>query len=249
MFNDFANDLHLFITNLNKKDIQTIRQTSELLFFSDMVPLVFSDYLNRNENDTISILRLPAENDPMIARLRQIRERDRLVVDMLNEHFANFYYGIALPYEGWRKKARENTISIKETKRASAVRALLGVAVTAGSMNIDTSDTSRSRRNIKRATQQVGIDRGIRTIIEAWQIRQSANLYRAEIGELTESFIAEAAPLSVRVEGQTRRLTGTAEAQYEGWRKLLKDIYQLETGFPENVDLGLPSRSTNNDPT
>ena len=123
------------------------------------------------------------------------------------------------------------------------------MAVTAGSMNIDTSDTSRSRRNIKRATQQVGIDRGIRTIIEAWQIRQSANLYRAEIGELTESFIAEAAPLSVRVEGQTRRLTGTAEAQYEGWRKLLKDIYQLETGFPENVDLGLPSRSTNNDPT
>ena len=66
---------------------------------------------------------------------------------------------------------------------------------------------------------------------------------------MTESFIAEAAPLSVRVEGQTRRLTGTAEAQYEGWRKLLKDIYQLETGFPENVDLGLPSRSTNNDPT
>ena len=249
VFNDFANDLHLFITNLSKKDIQTIRQTSELLFFSDMVPSVFSDYLNRNENGTISILRLPAENDPMIARLRQIRERDRLVVDMLNEHFANFYYGIALPYEGWRKKARENTISIRETKRSSAVRALLGVAVTAGSMNIDTSDTSRSRRNIKRATQQVGIDRGIRTIIEAWQIRQSANLYRAEIGELTESFIAEAAPLSVRVEGQTRRLTGTAEAQYEGWRKLLKDIYQLETGFPENVDLGLPSRSTNNDPT
>ena len=249
VFNDFSNDLRLYITNLSKKDIQTIRQTSELLFFSDMVPSVFSDYLNRNENGAISILRLPAENDPMIARLRQIRERDRLVVDMLNEHFANFYYGIALPYEGWRKKARENTISIRETKRASAVRALLGVAVTAGSMNIDTNDTSRSRRNIKRATQHVGIDRGIRTIIEAWQIRQSANIYRAEIGELTESFIAEAAPLSVRVEGQTRRLTGTAEAQYEGWRKLLKDIYQLETGFPEDVDLGLPSRSTNNDST
>jgi hypothetical protein len=31
------------------------------------------------------------------------------------------------------------------------------------------------------------------------------------------------------VEGQSRRLTGTAESQYEGWRKILKEINQLET--------------------
>ena len=226
IFNDFANDLRFFAASLHSSDNKRIQQISELMFFTNMVPSVYEPYLS-NKNNFIQLVRLPPENDPMVKRLRGIRERDRLVVDSINEHYANYYYGVALPYEGWRKKARENQVSIRDTKRAATVRALIGVAVTAGSMNMDTRDTSRSRRNIKRATQSVGMDRGIRTIIEAWQLRQSTNSYRAQIGELSESFIAEAAPLVIEVEGQSRRLTGTAESQYEGWRKILKEINKL----------------------
>lgn len=244
IFNDLANDLRTYAATLTAKDIGQIRQTSELLFFADMAPGAYGEHLTADDDGMVTISRLPAENDPMVARLRQIRERDRLVVDTLNEHYANFYYGIALPYEGWRKKSRENQINIRQVKRAATMRALLGVAVTAGSMSIDTSGSNRRGYDWKRATQVVGMDRGIRTIISAWQLRQSANIYRAEIGELSESFIAEAAPLTVRVEGETRRLTGTAEAQYEGWRKLLREIYQLETGFTEEVDVGVPARAT-----
>ena len=130
------------------------------MFFANMVPSVYEPYLSV-ENNFTQLIRLPPENDPMVQRLRGIRERDRLVVDSINEHYANYYYGVALPYEGWRKKARENQVIIRDTKRAATVRALIGVAVTAGSINMDTSDTSRSRRNIKRATQSVGMDRGI----------------------------------------------------------------------------------------
>lgn len=243
IFNDLANDLRSFATTLSAKEVTQIRQTSELKFFADMAPTAYGEHLETGEGGAVTINRLPAENDPMVARLRQIRERDRLVVDTLNEHYANFYYGIALPYEGWRKKSRENQINIRQVKRTATMRALLGVAVTAGAMSIDTSGGRRRGYDWKRAAQAVGIDRGIRTVISAWQLRQSANIYRAEIGELSESFSAEAAPLTVQVEGETRRLTGTAEAQYEGWRKLLKEIYQLETGFAEDVDVGVPARS------
>lgn len=242
IFNDLANDLRTYVTTLSPKEVTRIRQTSELMFFADMAPTAFGEHLGEDRDGALTINRLPAENDPMVARLRQIRERDRLVVDTLNEHYANFYYGIALPYEGWRKKSRENQINIRQVKRTATMRALLGVAVTAGSMSIDTSGGRRRGYDWQRAAQVVGIDRGIRTVISAWQLRQSANIYRAEIGELSESFIAEAAPLTVQVEGETRRLTGTAEAQYEGWRKLLKEIYQLETGFAEDVDVGVPAR-------
>ena len=169
VFNDFANDLRLFAASLHSSENKRIQQTSELIFFSNMVPSVYESYLSIDDGD-VQLKRLPPENDPMVKRLRGIRERDRLVVDSINEHYANYYYGIALPYEGWRKKARENEVSIRDTKRAATVRALIGVAVTAGSMNMDTSDTSRSRRNIKRATQSVGIDRGIRTIIDIGKI-------------------------------------------------------------------------------
>ena len=244
IFNDFSNDLRLYASDLHGSVNKKIQQTSELLFFANMVPSVYEQYFSNNDGQ-IEILRLPADNDPMVVRLKGIRERDRLVIDSINEHYANYYYGIAIPYEGWRRKARENQIDIRDTKRAASIRALIGVAVTAGSINVDTSDTSRSRRNIKRATRSVGIDRGIRTIIDAWQLRESTRSYRNQIGELSESFIAEAAPMIIEVEGQSRRLTGTAESQYEGWRKILKEINLIESGETSIPELGLPSRSNN----
>jgi hypothetical protein len=179
----------------------------------------------------------------MVDRMRQIRERDRLVIDTLNEHYANFYYGIAIPYESWRETAREQAISFRQVRRAATMRALLGVVVVAGSMSIDTNSSSRSRARAKQATQYVGINRGLNTIISAWQLRSSADFHRENIKELSESFGAEAAPMVVKVEGESRRLTGTAEAQYESWRKLLKEIYQAETGFSDAIDVGAPARS------
>jgi hypothetical protein len=71
----------------------------------------------------------------------------------------------------------------------------------------------------------------------------SANHFREDIKELSESFVAEAAPLVIQVEGESRRLTGTAEAQYESWRKLLHEIYQVETGFSDTVEVSVPSRA------
>jgi hypothetical protein len=75
-------------------------------------------------------------------------------------------------------------------------------------------------------------------------MRSSANIHRENIRELSESFVAEAAPLVIQVEGESRRLTGTAEAQYESWRKLLHEIYEVETGFSEDVDLSVSTRSS-----
>lgn len=242
VFNDIANDLREHAVNLPPREVTRIRQVSELRFFGDMAPTAYGDYLVTEDGVTRPV-RLPANNDPMVERLRQIRERDRLVIDTLNEHYANFYYGVAIPYESWRKTARQQAVSYRQVKRSAALRALLGVVVVAGSMSVDTSSSSRSQARFKRAAQYVGINRGINTVVSAWQLRSSADIHRENIKELSESFGAEAAPMVVQVEGESRRLTGTAEAQYESWRKLLREIYQAETGFSEAIDVGVPARS------
>ncbi|MGH8196493.1 MAG: hypothetical protein ACREQ8_19185 [Woeseiaceae bacterium] len=243
VFNEIANDLRAHAASLPPKEIERIRQVSELKFFADMAPTVFSDYLATDENGISSVVRLPAKNDPMVERLKQIRSRDQLVIDTLNEHYANFYYGIAIPYESWRQTAREQAVSYRQVKRSATLRALLGVVVVAGSLSIDTSSSSQSASRARQAAQYVGIDRGIDTIVSAWQLRRSANIHRENIKELSESFGAEAAPMVVRVEGESRRLTGTAEAQYQSWRKLLKDLYSAESGFSQAIDVGVAGRS------
>ena len=41
-------------------------------------------------------------------------------------------------------------------------------------------------------------------------------------------------PLVVDVEGETHKLTGSAEEQYTKWRALLKQIYAAETGLVDS---------------
>ena len=244
VFNDFANDLRAHALTLTPKEIARIRQASELKFFADMAPNAYEDHLADNGSGEVTIVRLPAENDPMVDRMRQIRERDRLVIDTLNEHYANFYYGIALPYEGWRQRTREQSIAYRQVRRSAAMRALIGAAVVAGSVQFEPSTSSYSRYRAQSIAQSVAIQKGFNTIMNALRQRSAANIHREEIKELSESFVAEAAPMVLQVQGETMRLTGTAEAQYESWRKLLREIYEAETGFSDAIEVGNPARST-----
>lgn len=234
VFNDIANDLRSFAQQLSDRRVRQIRQVAELKFFADMSPRAFGEHLATDADGKTSIVRLPAENDPAVSRLRRIRERDRLVVDTLNEHYANFYYGIAIPYHSWRKVSREESINYRQVKRSATLKTLMGVAVLAGSLAANTDDRSRSKSNMKRNLQWIGIEEGISSIRAGITTRSEAGMHIESIKELSESFGAEAAPMVVTVEGETRRLTGTAAAQYESWRRLLKEIYAAETGFMES---------------
>ena len=243
VFNDIANDVKAYADTLAPERVQRLQQISELKFFADMSPLTYDEHLLSDEEGTVSVQRLPAENDPAVARLRQIRERDRLVVDMLNEHYANFYYGIAIPYHSFRKASREEAVNYRQVKRSARMQTIMGIIVVAGSLAVDTSDSSYSRQQMKRGIQSVGITQGLNSIMGGITRNSEAAIHVEAIEELAESFGSEAAPMVVSIEGQSRRLTGTAAAQYESWRKLLRDIYEAETGFTEEIDVGAPARA------
>ncbi|MEJ2273259.1 MAG: hypothetical protein P8Y01_01590 [Woeseiaceae bacterium] len=209
-----------------------------------MSPLAYGEHLDVDEDGILQVVRLPAENDPTVDRLRQIRERDRLVVDTLNEHYANFYYGIAIPYRNWRKVHRQETVAYRQVKRSARIQTLVGVVILAGSLAMDTENSSsRRQRRVNRGLQSLGITEGFNRIVGGVRRGSEAESHVAAIAELSESFGAQAAPMVVNVEGQERRLTGTAQAQYEGWRRLLKEIYKAETGFTQSIDVGVPART------
>lgn len=243
IFNDIANDVYAFSQTLPPEYFRSLQQISELQFFADMSPEAYDGYLLVDEDGLVSVNRLPAESDPAVARMRQIRERDRLVVDMLNEHYANFYYGIAIPYSAYRKASREESVNYRQVKRSAALQTLMGVVVLAGSLAVDTSDSSYSRQRMKQSLQGIGITEGFTAIMSGFNRNSEASIHVEAIKELADSFGAEAAPMVVNVEGEARRLTGTAAAQYEAWRKLLRELYESETGFGRTVDVGVPVRA------
>ena len=47
-------------------------------------------YITEERNGTLSISRLPAENDSILKRVRKIRDRDYLYVDTMQDYYDGF---------------------------------------------------------------------------------------------------------------------------------------------------------------
>lgn len=250
IFNEFANDLFTAYQALDADEVATLRTASRIKFYADMAPTVFGDYVEQDRDGTLQVVRLPADSDPMVGRLERIRERDALFQDTLNEHYANFYYGIALPYEDWREASREAELEYQRLRRSAILRGLAGVAVVAAASEISRGDSSDSgtERRTRRTLKNYAIASGVQMAFGAFGRLSEARLQRQSIAELTESFGQEAAPLVVEVDGQTQRLSGTASAQYDQWRELLRRINLQETGFSESPDIGINGRDADGAP-
>ena len=96
LYNRIANDLLKFRESLSAQQVQRIRTVTELKFAQSFSPEAFSEYMVKNKKGTYDILRLPPENDPLLQRVRQIRERDYLFIDTLQDYYSSF----ALEMEG-----------------------------------------------------------------------------------------------------------------------------------------------------
>jgi hypothetical protein len=235
LFNAIANDLAASRATLSGDDVLAIRRVAGLRFATDLAPDVFTTYLQQDSDGLYTILRLPAQDDPMQRRVSAIRERDFLLVDTLNGHFDNFYREMQLPYRQWRKTRSEEMEALREVKREARNRKLIGAAAILGAIAIEAlgGNSTRASTGTLRNVMVVG---GALALKSGFDKDSETAIHRDAIEELGDSFSSETQPLVVNVEGETHKLTGSAEAQYGKWRALLKQIYASETGLPERVN-------------
>ena len=165
----------------------------------------------------------------MYHRVQAIRERDFLLIDTLNGHFDNFSREMEPPYTEWRKARSEEAAKLRELEREALKRKLLGVAAIIGAIAVEASGNGGNASSaVLRDTLVLGGAYAFKTGMDK---SSETSIHRDAIIELDESFSTEAQPLVVEVEGETHKLTGSAEAQYAKWRTLLKRIYESETGL------------------
>jgi len=72
---------------------------------------------------------------------------------------------------------------------------------------------------------------GIGAIKSGLDRRKEAEIHAESLRELSQSLGAEITPYVLDIEGKTIELTGTANDQYQQWRRILKEIYIEETGL------------------
>ncbi len=86
------------------------------------------------------------------------------------------------------------------------------------------------------AAKEAAVIGGYMTIRSGMQMSEEAKIHVAAMHELAASFDVEVAPMLVDVEGETLRLQGSAESQYQEWSQLLTEIFNAETGLPGDTD-------------
>ena len=226
LYNLIANDMADFRKKLTPEDINKIRTTAKLKFAEDFAPDAFDGYLAEGKKNQTEIKRLPADGDPMMARLLKIREREYMYVDTLNEQYDAFYNEMWPSYENWRQLNMTERKAMREIKRKALTRQLLGALLVAAAIAAGSSDSSAGT-----AVQTGMILAGTQVIISGFNISKEAEINEAAIQELSESFGGEMQPVVMEFEGKQYELTGSAEEQFNQWRALLRKIYYVETGF------------------
>jgi len=227
VYNTIANDMLAASRNLEDQSLETARSIAELRFAADLAPDAFGDYVAEDSSGKFVLNRLPATDDPMLWRARRIRQRDLMLLDTLDGYYANFYRDMKPAYREWLKSSYEESIELQKLQRSARNRMGMGaaavVAGVAGGVNSDGS----AGQIVSLATAAGGATvfaSGVKKYV-------AAEIHVDALHELNSSFEADLKPKIIEVEDRTVTLTGSAEAQYETWRRILRQIHIQETGL------------------
>ena len=230
LYNSFANDLLAVRNSLTHDQKVQVHEVNNLRFAADLAPYAFTPYLAKDKQGLYQVTRLPAQEDPVVQRMDRIRERDYSLIDTLNEHYTNFGESMQDAYTNWRKYSHEEIEQVAEAKRKALTREVLGAAAVVAGVLVDSN--SHGSSSVESAATYGAIIGGMYAFKSGLEMRSEIKMHTESLKQLGQSFQSEVQPIVVDIEGRTLQLKGSAEDQYAEWRRLLKELYENETGLP-----------------
>jgi hypothetical protein len=235
LYSVIANDLLVERQKRKQAELVELRNIADMRFAADLAPVAFDNYLSLDRKERYQLEHLPAEEDSMMARIAEIRERDFTFIDTLNEYYATFTTSMAEPYDNWRSFSYEEQLALEKLRRQARMQKIVGALAIFGAVVAPGGGSTAER-----VARDVALIGGMAAIQSGMAKSQEAKIHVEALRELGGSLDVEVAPLVVEVEGETLRLSGTMEGQFAEWREMLRKIYAEETGLPvdPNVEAG-----------
>ena len=200
LYRQIANDLLRARSGLDSASLNEIADVALLVYANDLSPESFGHMLTRNAEGRISVTALPASGDPMLQRVQNMRLRHYLFIDTVDEYYQALHEETRSPYLIWRSYSSEQ---IQEEQRAAERGA----------------DQSRYSSTT-----------GYLTLTQRYDRYRWSKIYQQEYQELAAGFNRETAPAILELNRQVHGLSGTLEEQYAQWRRILRELFELESG-------------------
>ena len=227
IYNKIANDLLAYRQrNIDASQVQEIRTVSELLFAQRFSDDAFGNYLARDRNGEYQLTSLPADNDPLLGRIRSIRERDFMFIDTVQDYFATYVRQMRLPYDSWREQSYQETITLRELEASARRRFIAGAAAVVGGI----AAASNGGNWATQAGGATAVGAGAFLVKSGFDKQAEARIHMQALEELGESLENAVAPQVINLDDRTITLSGSVEEQYGQWRDILADLYAAEMG-------------------
>ncbi len=235
IYHQISNDLLEELEDQSGSEREQIRVVAEMRFAQAFSPRAFGDYLSQKRNGQYQLERLPARDDPMLARIRNLRERDKLFVDTLQNYYADFHNQMDAPYQEWRKQSYHEALAVDRLQREKWTQ-IIGGAIAAAAGIAAQNDDDRSTRT----AGNIAIAGGIYAITSGIAKTGEIRLHVQALEELSQSLEAEVVPHVIDLDDRSITLSGNVQEQYNQWREILADIYQAEMGELDTYEAHLP---------
>lgn len=231
VYRQIANDMLVVFNRTSAQERIAIRQVAELRFARTFAQDAFQGYLAQDKNGIYNIQRLPAENDPMLERVRNLRQRNYIFVDTLQGYYTGFAEDMYTPYQEWRKLSYDEVVAQRELQSEANQRLIAGAAAVIAGIAAQGSSSDYAN-----TAGVVGIAGGAYLLKSGLEKRAESSIHSLAIEELGQSLSAEITPRVIELEDRTVRLSGNVEDQYGQWRELMADIYATEIGALDMLD-------------
>lgn len=202
LYADVAARLRAARDALDGKALRDIIEISLLRYAQQLAPTAFDDYLRVAEDGTHTIVRLPASNDPMVARIERIRGVEYIFTDAVDAKFRELSADISSVYEVWREYRRK----FVQYQADDALR-------------VQNSSNDAGRGSFEAISAHYDNYK--------WD-RQAAQ----EQEKLARSFENEMGPTIAAIETRVTELEGWVGDRYDEWRRILAELFELETELP-----------------
>lgn len=229
IFSKVAMDVVKLTKKLKTKYITQLNGIEEMRFAESFSPDYFSGYISSRSKVT-KLIGFPADNDPMLQRVRSLRVRDQMFIDNIQVDYDDFRQTMNADYSTWQKQAFYESKAAREARAAANAQMLVGIlAVAAGASAASNSNSSGGYdRGLALATV------GVASIASGVQKSKDSKAHLESLSEIGRSLNIQLAPKVIEMEDRTIELTGTASEQYTSWRAYLSEIY-LSEQTPETV--------------
>tara|TARA_B110000858_G_scaffold77483_1_gene89769 strand:- start:6780 stop:7955 length:1176 start_codon:yes stop_codon:yes gene_type:complete len=115
IYNRIANDLVSVRRSLSEQLLADLNLVTDMLYASDLSPENFSGSLRKDENGLLVIDRLPSLNDPMMARVADMKYRHHLFIDTVDEYYKTLFDDVQPAYVLWRRYSIDQITEMETT--------------------------------------------------------------------------------------------------------------------------------------